>query len=229
MAGVGHGVALPARVRFLHQSWSPTPVQLRGPATSPCVKRMGVCIMTSNYKTLVVAGGTVIDVEPWRKALHKIDAGKAYALENRDEVAYTSNGFAIYIPSVICILNTYFMGRLTFVNTVPLTRRNLWIRDEGMCVYCGSEITSEEITFDHMIPQGQGGEETWTNIVCSCSPCNNRKDNRTPKQANMKLLKYPTVPRLNKKVVAKAVRKLGFGEPLNEEKWRGYWDVTLIS
>jgi len=185
--------------------------------------------MTSNYKTLVIAGGTVIDVEPWKKSLNKIRAGKAFALENRDEVACIDNGLEMYIPSVICILNTYFMGRLTFVNTVPLTRRNLWIRDDSRCMYCGDKIMTEEATFDHVVPQCQGGKTLWTNVVCSCSSCNNKKDSRTPKQANMKLIKYPTVPKLNKKVVAKAVRKLGFGEPIQEEKWRGYWDVTLIS
>lgn len=182
----------------------------------------------TNYKTLVVAGGIPIDVEPWHRSLNKILAGKAYALENREEVAFISNGMITYIPSIICILNTYFMGRLTFVNTVPLNRRNLWVRDGGRCMYCNNKITTEEVTFEHVIPQGQGGKTVWTNVVCSCGLCNNKKDNRTPKQANMKLIKKPTVPRLNKKVVSRAFRKLGF-EPIREESWKGYWDVTLIN
>jgi signal recognition particle subunit SEC65 len=44
----------------------------------------------------------------------------------------------------------------------------------------------------------------------------------------MKLLKRATIPKLSKKVVAKVVRKLGI-ETIQEESWRGYWDVTLIS
>lgn len=182
----------------------------------------------SNFKTLIIAGGVPIDVEPWQRALNKVLAGKAYAIENRKEIAFTSNGMVMYIPSIICILNTYFMSKLSFVNTVPLNRRNLWARDGGQCCYCGNKISTEETTFDHVIPMGQGGKTIWTNVVCSCSFCNNKKDNRTPKQANMKLIKKPTVPRLSKKVVSRVMKKLGI-EPIHEESWKGYWDVTLIS
>ena len=72
------------------------------------------------------------------------------------------------------------------------------------------------------------GKTEWTNVVCSCTFCNNRKDNRTPKQAGMKLLKKPTVPVLNKKVDARVMRKLGI-EPISDETWKGYWDVTLLA
>ena len=182
----------------------------------------------SNYKTLVVAGGVPIDVENWRKSLIKCLTGKALAIENREEIAFESNGVVTYIPSIIVILNTYFMGRLTFVNTVPLNRRNLWLRDDGRCIYCNSKISTEEVTFDHVIPQSKGGLTTWANVVCSCSVCNNKKDSRTPKQAHMTLVKKPTVPRLSKKVVLRMIKKLGLTS-IHEESWKGYWDVTLLS
>jgi hypothetical protein len=44
---------------------------------------------------------------------------------------------------------------------------------------------------DHIIPKSQGGEKSWKNIVASCKPCNQKKGNRTPEQAGMKLLKEP--------------------------------------
>jgi len=181
-----------------------------------------------NYKTLVVAGGVPIDVECWRASLIKCLTGKAVAIKNREEVAFVSNNIVTYVPSIIVILNIYFMGRLTFVNTVPLNRRNLWMRDNGRCMYCNSKISTNEVTFDHIIPQSKGGRTTWTNVVCSCGICNNKKDNRTPKQAHMTLIKTPTVPRLSKKVVRNIIRKLGI-EPIHEESWKGYWDVTLLS
>ena len=134
----------------------------------------------NNLKTLVVAGGVPINVECWQKSLIKCLSGQAMAIKNRDEVAFESNGIVTYIPSIIVILNTYFMGRLTFVNTVPLNRRNLWLRDGGRCMYCNNKISTEEVTFDHVIPQDIGGETIWANIVCSCGGCNNKKDNRTP-------------------------------------------------
>lgn len=181
-----------------------------------------------DYKTLVVAGGTPIDVECWQKSLIKCLTGKAVAIKNREEVAFESNGRVTYIPSIIVILNVYFMGRLTFVNTIPLNRRNLWLRDNGRCLYCNSKISTEEVTFDHVIPQSKGGKTTWTNVVCSCGICNNKKDNRTPKQAHMTLIKKPTVPKLSKKVVLSMIKKLGVVS-INEESWKDYWDVTLLS
>ncbi len=182
----------------------------------------------NNYKTLVLAGGVPIDVESWQKSLTKCISGKAIAIKNRKEIAFETNGVVTYIPSIIVILNTYFMGRLRFVNTVPLNRRNLWLRDKGHCMYCNSKITTEEVTFDHVIPQSKGGKTTWTNVVCSCSICNNKKDNRTPKQARMTLVKAPTVPKLSKKVVQRMIKKLGTIS-INEDSWKGYWDVTLLS
>lgn len=181
-----------------------------------------------DYKTLVVAGGVPIDVECWQKSLIKCLTGKAVAIKNREEIAFESNGVITYIPSIIVILNVYFMSRLTFVNTVPLNRRNLWLRDNGRCMYCNSKISTEEVTFDHVIPSSKGGLTTWTNVVCSCGICNNKKDSRTPKQAHMTLVKKPTVPRLSKKVVLKMIKKLGV-TLISEESWRDYWDVTLLS
>jgi len=180
-----------------------------------------------DYRTLVVAGGVPINVECWQKSLMKCLTGKAVAIKNRKEIAFESNGIVTYVPSIIIILNTYFMGKLTFVNTIPLNRRNLWLRDQGRCMYCNNKVSTEEVTFDHVIPQSKGGKTIWSNVVCSCGICNNKKDNRTPKQAHMTLVKSPTTPRLNKKVVRNMIRKLG-SITITEESWKDYWDVSLL-
>jgi 5-methylcytosine-specific restriction endonuclease McrA len=41
---------------------------------------------------------------------------------------------------------------------------------------------------DHVVPKSRGGKNTWSNLVLSCAACNNKKGNRTPMEANMKLL-----------------------------------------
>ena len=38
---------------------------------------------------------------------------------------------------------------------------------------------------------------TWQNLVCACVVCNNRKGGRTPKQANMRLIRRPEQPKRN--------------------------------
>ena len=180
-------------------------------------------------ETLVLAGKTPIDVIPWRNALKSCLLGKAAIVATRDEIAYKAGDIVMYIPSIITILNTYFYGRLKFVNVVPFSRRNIWGRDNGTCMYCGKHVSLSDFQFEHVVPQCQGGLTNWSNVVVSCNKCNKKKKGRTPEEAGMTLIKRPTIPRLSKKVVAGLIKKLGIAEPIKEEAWRGYWDVTLIN
>jgi 5-methylcytosine-specific restriction endonuclease McrA len=52
------------------------------------------------------------------------------------------------------------------------------------------------LTREHIKPQGQGGQDVWTNVVTACRGCNHRKGNRTPEQARMPLLYVPYKPNL---------------------------------
>ena len=92
--------------------------------------------------------------------------------------------------------------RLTQFNQLPyrkvrLTKRNLYARDRHVCQYCGENFPQHELSLDHIIPKSQGGKSTWKNMVCACVPCNAHKDNKTPEQANMKLIKNPNVPKIS--------------------------------
>jgi 5-methylcytosine-specific restriction endonuclease McrA len=84
-----------------------------------------------------------------------------------------------------------------------LTRRAILDRD-GRCQYCGTTVGP--MTVDHVMPRCRGGATTWENCVTACLRCNQRKDNRTPVEARMKLLFGP--PRL-----PKAHRTDYFGSP----------------
>lgn len=48
----------------------------------------------------------------------------------------------------------------------------VWRRDEGKCIECGS---NEKLEFDHIIPISKGGANTYRNIQLLCEPCNRRK------------------------------------------------------
>jgi len=58
----------------------------------------------------------------------------------------------------------------------------------------GSIITKQLLSRDHVRPLSQGGRDHWKNVVTACKRCNNHKADRTPEQANMKLLAIPFVP-----------------------------------
>ena len=64
-----------------------------------------------------------------------------------------------------------------------ITRRAVFARDRWTCQYCGQERGN--LTVDHVIPRSKGGGSGWDNIVTCCAPCNRRKGDRLPAQANM--------------------------------------------
>lgn len=51
-------------------------------------------------------------------------------------------------------------------------RHEVWRRDQGRCVDCGSR---ERLELDHIIPLSAGGSNTTRNIELRCETCNRRK------------------------------------------------------
>jgi HNH endonuclease len=51
-------------------------------------------------------------------------------------------------------------------------RNEVWRRDEGRCVDCGSR---DKLEYDHIIAVANGGSNTARNIELRCEPCNRKK------------------------------------------------------
>lgn len=77
----------------------------------------------------------------------------------------------------------------------PFTRRNLFLRDDYTCQYCGRRCTGDHLSVDHVLPRSRGGTTSWENCVLACVGCNARKGNRTLKEAGFHLLRPPVRPR----------------------------------
>ncbi|MBN1638347.1 MAG: HNH endonuclease [Ignavibacteriales bacterium] len=75
---------------------------------------------------------------------------------------------------------------------IILSRKNILKRDGHKCVYCGRGDL--QLTLDHIIPRSRGGGDTWENLVAACLKCNNKKGDRTPQEANMRLKVIPYRP-----------------------------------
>lgn len=106
--------------------------------------------------------------------------------------------FEMQVPRILRL--TRFDKMLS--QTVRFNRKNLFMRDEHTCQYCGRQEPTNRLSLDHVVPRSHGGPTTWENIVCCCLRCNSRKGGRTPKQARMKLLKTPARPRVNPMMAA---------------------------
>ena len=80
-------------------------------------------------------------------------------------------------------------------HTAPFTRRNLFLRDDFTCQYCGRKSGNDHLSVDHVQPRSRGGATTWENCVLACVGCNARKADQTPKEAGLRLLRAPERPR----------------------------------
>jgi len=72
-----------------------------------------------------------------------------------------------------------------------VSRKAIFTRDQHTCAYCNAK---ENLTVDHILPQSRGGQDVWENLITCCLRCNLKKGNRTPKEADMKLLFEPYKP-----------------------------------
>ena len=71
-------------------------------------------------------------------------------------------------------------------------RRNLLLRDDHTCQYCGFTGPVHELTVDHIVPVSRGGANaTWENLVVACKRCNWRKANHKPEEVGLKLRRRP--------------------------------------
>jgi 5-methylcytosine-specific restriction endonuclease McrA len=140
-----------------------------------------------------------------------------------DEDFIRSVNWKFKIPQVI-LLSDY--GDLP-QRKVKFSRRMVHRSDNYQCQYCGCTPGAEDLTIDHILPRFQGGKTTWENCCTCCFKCNQKKNDRTPEQAGMKLLRQPKKPKFNlfkteRKFVPKTWRH--FIDHLVSES---FWDVEL--
>lgn len=97
-----------------------------------------------------------------------------------------------YIRAPRVIISSFFT-RIN-IRPVKLSGPNIKKRDKYQCQYCHKFFTMEELNIDHVIPQHHGGDNSWTNMVCSCYSCNTKKGHKFNHEIGYKLLKTPNEP-----------------------------------
>lgn len=143
---------------------------------------------------------TPLTVISWKRALCLEIIGKEIPGEGirvleyySDDTVESAGGDEFLIPAV-AITCRYVKRK----RKIALKKRNLLIRDNRCCQYCGCEMHPKDATIDHVVPKSHFDRKslahTWENTVASCLPCNSKKGDKTPKQAGMKLKKEPKEP-----------------------------------
>ena len=127
-----------------------------------------------------------LGVVPVRRALVLVLNRKAVCLEESGVLMHSATR-AIPAPSVVRL--TRFV-RVPFRGPIPLTRRALFARDGGRCVYCGGVATS----VDHVVPRSRGGKHSWDNVVAACRRCNHLKADRHLAEIGWRMRRQPAPP-----------------------------------
>ncbi|MGH3341315.1 MAG: HNH endonuclease [Carbonactinosporaceae bacterium] len=135
-------------------------------------------VLNATYEPLCVV--------PQRRALVLVLSHKAVALEETGVVLHSATR-AVPAPSVVRL--TRFV-KIPFRGAVPLTRRAVFARDGGRCVYCTAPATS----VDHVVPRSRGGGHVWENVVSACRRCNHVKADRSVSELGWRLRRAPGQP-----------------------------------
>jgi 5-methylcytosine-specific restriction endonuclease McrA len=132
---------------------------------------------------------------PSKRAIRLVLDNKAEIIETDGDRAFRSEREVFPVPTVIRLVRYVHVPR-RFRRQV--TNTFLFARDEYTCQYCGKHRSAlrgrQYLTRDHILPQSRGGGNTWGNVVAACSPCNNKKANRLPEEAGMKVRTRPREP-----------------------------------
>ena len=148
---------------------------------------MGCLALNASFEPLTMI--------PARRAIRLVLDQKAEILEVDATRSFRSPRAEFPFPTVIRLVRFIHVPR-RFRRQV--TNTFLFARDDYTCQYWGRHRERlkgrQFLTRDHVLPLSRGGDNSWTNLVASCSPCNNRKGDRLPREAGMRLLSEPREP-----------------------------------
>ena len=182
--------------------------------------RRAFCLLAKQQAEVVsVEEGQYLsyDFESWAE----LSAFRAQFFRDENDDWVRTPTVEIQAPRVVRLLEYDKVPR----QAVKFNRRNIFARDNNQCQYCGRKFIMSELSLDHVVPRSQGGGTTWENIVCACVECNVRKGGRTPRQANLTLIRKPEKPKRSPMLNMKLSQK-------KYHTWQSfldsaYWSVEL--
>jgi 5-methylcytosine-specific restriction endonuclease McrA len=170
-------------------------------------------LLFQGYARVVAEDLQTYDFESWRE-LSEL---------TRDERAarVATPSFQMLVPEVIQLKGYSRMPP----RRVKFSRRNIFLRDDFTCQYCGVKPLHSELTIDHVTPKSRGGRSTWENVVLACAKCNSRKGSRSLAEAGLRLKRAPKKPHwLRCAVQAAALESRPMWTKFVDQ---AYWNVPL--
>ena len=131
----------------------------------------------------------------WQRAMSMWWGGRVEIVEEYEDRFIHTVSRVFKVPAIVRFVGNV-VCRWRRNTSLRFSRGNIFLRDNGKCQYCNVSLDQRTFTLDHILPASKGGRKTWENIVACCPSCNQRKRNRTPDEARMKLLRKPKVPKV---------------------------------
>src|SRR5512139_3762264 len=142
------------------------------------------CMMATNVATgLEIEGAEHIRPVTWEEWIR-------LPIRDQDAAVRTVRG-PIRVPTVIVAVNYAKVPK----KRPKLCARTIRERDGNRCQYTGTLLRPEEGSLDHVVPRSRGGLDAWENLVWAAKSVNQRKGNRLPHEAGLKLLTVPRAPK----------------------------------
>ena len=170
---------------------------------------MGIMLLTSGIENLSLCKDSTpvlflsSGYEPmyrthWKRAISAVFCGRAEIVEEHDSFKIFTSSGPIPFPTIVRYTSGIIISKIRKVPTSPkVTKRNVWLRDDGRCQYCEKTIVLTEATVDHVIPKSRGGQNTWENVALACAKCNQKKGSRLLENTNLKITRQPFKPRMD--------------------------------
>ena len=184
-------------------------------------------LLNADYSPLRIIG--------WQKAIVwsiKYENNPAFKIEiieyYKDKYIQAANGKKLPVP-MVAKTSRYFN---IYNRSLKFSRKNLFIRDNYTCQYCGKKFPYNELTYDHVIPKSKfhtnkSYATNWCNITTACTSCNRKKSNKTPEQANMHIISVPTKPFYEFRYLPLAKELTTIYSSADYVEWKKYIDSYL--
>ena len=160
---------------------------------------------------LLNADYTFLNIVDWKRAIKLDVLGKVEVLEYGSRlVRNAERTYKKYVPKIMKLVK--FVETI-YRNKVPFSKRNVMVRDDYRCVYCGKK--PKKATIDHIVPRSKGGKSSFLNCVTSCKPCNDKKADQALDRSGMYLTRQPYAPSVME-FIQNRVRKLGIEKKIKD-------------
>jgi 5-methylcytosine-specific restriction endonuclease McrA len=161
---------------------------------------------------LLNADYTPLGVVSWKKAIKLIVKKRVEIVKVSKVILHNfEKTIEMAVPLIIRLIKFI---RALWRTKVPYNKRNVMVRDNWTCAYCGLH-SHTGMSVDHVIPKSKGGKSTFDNVVTSCVSCNNKKDNNMPNVAKMFPKIKPFVPTINQ-FFTQQIKNAGLDSMLKE-------------